>query len=134
MMLRHKILDFVRPVLAVAFLVAGSMAHAQSVKLQAHEIDALLSGNTVVGLWEGAKYAQYFAPDGHTIYAQDGSRSARGQWRTDPEQDEFQSLWPSDTEWQGWFVMEFDGDFYWVSKTTPPTLFEVLDGLKLVDE
>jgi hypothetical protein len=30
--------------------------------------------------------------------------------------------------------MEFGGDFYWVSKTTPPTLFEVLDGLKLVDE
>ena len=134
MMLRHKILDFVRPVLAVAFLVAGSMAHAQSVKLQAHEIDALLSGNTVVGQWEGAKYAQYFDPDGHTIYAQDGSRSARGQWRTDPEQDEFQSIWPSDAEWQGWFVMEFGGDFYWVSKSTPPTLFEVLDGLKLVDE
>lgn len=110
-------------------LLAGA-AEAQSVKLQPHEIEALLSGNTAVGVWEGARYRQYFDPDGTTIYAQEGSQSALGEWRI--EGDEYQSLWPSDTEWQGWFVMEFAGDFYWVSKTTPPTPFAVEEGEQLI--
>ncbi|MFT6271786.1 MAG: hypothetical protein ACJA0F_000622 [Dinoroseobacter sp.] len=30
--------------------------------------------------------------------------------------------------------MEFAGDFYWVSKSTPPTPFAMLEGQKLVAE
>ncbi len=115
-------------------LLAGvaAPASAQSVKLKAHEIDALLSGNTAVGTWEGTKYRQYFASDGSTIYAQDGARSTLGQWRIDQTRDEYQSIWPRDAEWEGWFVMEWAGDYFWVSKKTPPTPFVVLEGEQLV--
>lgn len=119
-------------VFAVAFL--GHPVQAQSVKLSANEIEILLSGNTAVGLWDGISYRQYFDPDGSTIFAQDGARSALGKWRVNAEVDEFQSLWPGDADWQGWFVMEFAGDWYWVSKTTPPVSFEMREGQQLVAE
>jgi hypothetical protein len=108
------------------------VGHAQSVKLEGHEIDALLSGNTAVGKWAGADYRQFFDPDGTTIYAQEGSRSALGEWRVEDDAD--QSIWPNDAEWEGWFVMEYAGAFYWVSKTTPPTPFRIEEGEQLVAE
>ena len=117
---------------ALALLLTATPVTAQSVKLQEHEITALLSGNTAVGLWEGAPYRQYFGPDGSTIYAQEGARSALGEWRV--QDGEYQSLWPGDAEWEGWFVMEYAGDFFWVSKTTPPTPFAVVEGQQLVAE
>ena len=91
-----------------------------------------MSGNTAVGKWDGTAYRQYFAPDGSTIFAQDGTRSARGEWRVDDVADEYQSLWSGDENWEGWFVMEFGGVWFWVSKETPPTPFEILDGQQLV--
>lgn len=115
-----------------ALVLSAGAAHAQSVKLAAHEITVLLSGNTAVGKWDGISYRQYFDPDGTTIYAQVGTRSARGQWRV--EGDEYQSIWPSDPEWEGWFVMEYAGDWFWVSKTTPPTPFKIVKGEKLISE
>lgn len=127
-MKRRTLLCMVTAVLAA--LTAPTAA--QSVKLKAHEIEALLSGNTAIGTWEGTDYRQYFAPDGVTIYAQDNARSARGQWRLDADRDEYQSIWPGDPDWEGWFVMEFAGDYYWVSKKTPPTPFRVVEGEQLV--
>lgn len=118
---------------ALACLIAAPAA-AQSVKLRGHEIRALLTGNTAVGRWQGQDYRQFFAEDGSTIYAQDGSRSTRGEWRVDDETQEYQSIWPNDPDWEGWFVMEYGGTFYWVSKTTPPTPFEVLEGQQLTGE
>lgn len=115
---------------AVAFSMIAGAVQAQSVKLEGDEIGILLSGNTAVGVWEGANYRQFFGKDGITIYAQEGARSARGEWRVDG--DEYQSIWPNDIGWEGWFVMEFAGEWYWVSKTTPPTPFEVLEGQQLV--
>ena len=118
-------------------LIAGFLAvpaSAQSVKLQGYEIRALLTGNTAVGRWEGQKYRQFFGDDGVTIYAQEGARSTRGEWRVDDELQEYQSIWPNDADWEGWFVMEFSGTFYWVSKSTPPTPFEILEGQQLVAE
>lgn len=90
----------------------------------------LLSGNTAVGRWEGVPYRQYFGDDGSTIYAQQGAQSARGQWRV--QDDEYQSIWPGEVDWEGWFVMEYAGDWFWVSKTTPPTPFKVVEGEQLV--
>ena len=115
---------------ALAFSVLASAAQAQSVKLQEHEIRALLTGNTAVGVWAGAPYRQYFSPDGATIYASENAMSTRGEWRV--VGDEYQSLWPGQQDWEGWFVMEYAGDFFWVSKTTPPTPFHLLDGEQLV--
>lgn len=123
-----------RTILIAAICACAGSASAQSVKLQGYEIAALLTGNTAVGKWDGASYRQYFGPDGVTIYAQEGARSARGEWRIDDERAEYQSIWPRDTDWEGWFVMEFAGDFYWVSKKTPPTPFRLLEGEQLVAE
>ena len=121
-----------RSILAGLLAMLATPVAAQSVKLQTLEITALLSGNTAVGTWAGANYRQYFDPDGTTIYAVDGSRSTLGEWRV--QDDTYESLWQNDAEWEGWFVMEFGGDFYWVSKKTPPTPFSVLDGNQLVKE
>ncbi|MEP5731807.1 MAG: hypothetical protein ABJL67_20805 [Sulfitobacter sp.] len=107
---------------------------AQSVKLKAHEIIALLTGNTAIGTWDGVTYRQYFGADGQTIFAQDGARSTLGEWRVDAERDEYQSIWPRETDWKGWFVMEYGGEFFWVSKTTPPTPFQIEEGQHLVAE
>jgi hypothetical protein len=116
--------------------LAATGAAAQSVKLKSSEIATLLTGNTAVGKWNGASYRQFFNEDGSTIYAQEDSRSALGHWRIDAERDEYQSIWARDTEWEGWYVMEYLGTYYWVSKTTPPTPFKVLTGEQLlpVDE
>jgi len=39
-----------------------------------------------------------------------------------------------DQEWEAWYVMEYTKDYYWVSKTTPPTQFEIENGKKLIWE
>ncbi|MFK7874901.1 MAG: hypothetical protein AB8B71_03860 [Paracoccaceae bacterium] len=114
---------------ALTVAVLAGAAEAQSVKLRGDEIGILLSGNTAVGQWEGRPYRQYFDADGSTILAQPDATSSRGQWRVEGE--EFQSRWPGDVEWQGWFVMEYASDWFWVSKSTPPTQFEVLQGQQL---
>lgn len=121
-----------RLVLAAFCALIAVPGWAQSVKLQAHEIAALLSGNTAVGLWEGVAYRQYFDADGTTISAQTGAKSALGKWRIDEERAEYQSLWEGDADWEGWFVMEYAGDYYWVSKKTPPTPFRMEEGQQLV--
>ncbi len=120
--------------LALAFTLLAGMVDAQSVQLSASEIEILLTGNTAVGDWDGVPYRQYFDADGSTIFAQDGARSARGDWRVDADLDEYQSIWSGDADWKGWLVMEFAGDWYWVSKTTPPTPFRMLQGEQLVSD
>ena len=121
-----------------ALLITALPAVAQETelarKLTAIEIAQLLTGNTAVGVWAGANYRQYFRADGVTIYAQEGARSTRGEWRVDAAAEEYQSIWPGDAGWEGWFVMEYAGAHYWVSAATPPTVFAVLDGQRLVAE
>lgn len=115
-------------------LAGAATAQELAVKLTAAEITQALEGNTAVGLWEGVPYRQYFGADGVTFFAQDDARTARGEWRVDAEVDEFQSLWPGDEDWEGWFVMTWEDQLYWVSRATPPTPFDVLDGEQLVAE
>jgi len=120
--------------IAVLLMLGASASHAQSVKLADHEISALLSGNTALGIWQGVQYRQYFAEDGTSIFAQEGTKSALGRWRVDTTADEFQSIWARDTIWEGWYIMVYAGAFFWVSKSTPPTLFKVVEGQNLVAE
>ena len=118
----------------IGLLCLSTPLSAQSVKLAAYEIKALLSGNTAVGKWEGARYRQYFDADGSTIYAQDGAQSTVGKWRVDDVTAQFQSKSGGDAMWEGWYVMEYAGAFYWVSKSTPPTPFNVVEGQSLSAE
>jgi hypothetical protein len=121
-----------RILLATIVVLVSSMAHAQSVKLTATQITELLTGNTAIGKWEGQRYRQFFNEDGQTIFAQEGARSSVGKWRIDAEIDEYQSVWPAEESWKGWYVMEFSGRYYWVSKSTPPTPFKVEIGQQLI--
>jgi len=107
-------------------LMFATPLFAQSVKLTAAEISTLLTGNTAVGVWEGAKYRQFFNEDGSTIYAKEGGRFLLGEWQIDVSRDEYQSIWAGDVEWEGWYVMEYLGTYFWVSKRTPPTPFKML--------
>ena len=52
----------------------------------------------------------------------------RGEWRVDDSLEELQTLWVGEEMWTGWFIMEFGSTYYWVSKVTPPTPFQVLKG------
>ncbi|MFT5064636.1 MAG: hypothetical protein ACJAXK_000743 [Yoonia sp.] len=121
----------IRRTIFAGLLVALAMpVAAQSVKLLDKEITVLLSGNTAVGTWEGADYRQYFDPDGTTIYAEQGSMPEYGEWRV--QDDSYGSIWPDDDDWESWFIMEFAGGFFWVSKTTSPTPFTIVDGDQIV--
>ncbi|MDJ0613845.1 MAG: hypothetical protein QNJ29_09210 [Rhizobiaceae bacterium] len=120
--------------IVIACWVGTTPAFAQSVKLTSEQVAKLLTGNTAIGKWQGKRYRQYFGSDGVTIYVQAGSRSTRGEWRVDRETQEYQSIWPNDADWEGWFVMEYAGAYYWVSKSTPPTPFRVVEGQQLVEE
>lgn len=123
-----------RYLIAALFGLLATPGLAQSVKLTGDEIRTLLTGNTAIGRWEGQNYRQYFGVDGVTIYAQAGAKSTRGEWRVDDSLQEYQSIWPNDAAWEGWFVMEFSGDYYWVSKKTPPTPFRIEAGQQLIAE
>jgi hypothetical protein len=121
-----------RILLAAIVILITSAANAQSVKLTAPQITELLTGNTAVGKWDGKRYRQFFNADGKTIFAQKGARSSVGNWRVDAEIDEYQSIWPSEQDWEGWYVMAFSGRYYWVSKATPPTPFKIEQGQQLI--
>jgi hypothetical protein len=124
-MITRRILLTILPVLI------ATAANAQSVKLTSSQIAELLTGNTAVGKWQGQRYRQFFDDEGQIIYAQQGARSSVGKWRIDTTIDEYQSVWPNEQEWEGWYVMEYAGDYYWVSKSTPPTPFRVEQGQQL---
>ncbi|MEJ6389419.1 hypothetical protein [Gymnodinialimonas ulvae] len=122
--------------LTTAAIWAATALNAQpvAVQLDADEVTALLTGNTAIGDWDGVPYRQYFGEDGVTLFAQTEARTTRGQWRIDPESDEYQSLWPGDDDWEGWIVMVWMDEYYWLSRSTPPTVFEVVEGQQLVEE
>lgn len=110
--------------LAAALLLATpALAQPVAVQLDAEEITALLTGNTAIGEWDGTPYRQYFGVGGVTLFAQPEARTTRGEWRVDPESDAYQSIWPGDAEWEGWIVMVWMDEYYWLSRTTPPTVF-----------
>lgn len=119
--------------LATALLVATpALAQPVAVQLDADDVTTLLTGNTAIGEWDGVPYRQYFGDDGVTLFAQPDARTTRGEWRVDPESEEYQGRWPGEAEWEGWIVMIWMGDHYWLSRETPPTPFEVVDGQQLV--
>ena len=119
---------------ALLALATPTLAQPVAVQLDTEEVIELLTGNTAIGLWNDVPYRQYFGEDGVTLFAQPGARTTRGEWRVDPESDEYQSLWPGDTDWEGWIVMVWMDEYYWLSRATPPTPFEVVDGQQLVAE
>ena len=115
--------------ISVMMLICSiSSATAEAVKLSGDEIRDLISGNTAFGRLDGGKYHQWFGPDHVTLRTTEGSTTMRGKWRVDDSSQELQTLWVGEEMWTGRFIMEFGNTFYWVSKVTPPTPFQVHKG------
>ncbi len=91
----------------ICFVVfAGGPAQAGEERLSAAEIEALLSGNTISGVFNGTPYTQTFAPDGRTVYTPEGGQGDEGKWRVDAEEDQYESWWAS----TGWTAYEMARD------------------------
>lgn len=105
-----------------------SVAYAQSVKLSSEKITKNLVGNTLVGKWKGKDYRHFIKEDGLIFFEKNKQIENSGQWKINEETEEFSSIFPGDENWQSWFVMEYTNEYYWVSKTTPPTKFKIEDG------
>ena len=74
---------------------AAAPGRAGEQTLSGAEIQALLTGNSVHGVWGGTEYWSYFATDGSTLYRT--SRGVdRGQWRV--KGDQYCSVWAQSGE------------------------------------
>lgn len=113
-----------------ATLMTGLVAHAETEHLRAQDIEALLSGNTIVGQWSGTAYRQFFGTDGQTIYVATDGRREVGQWRVNPQTDDYESWWRS-TGWTPYaMVLSENAGYAWVNGDRLET-FELLDGRQI---
>ncbi len=64
----------------VVFSFGLGAAAADERQLTGTEIAAWIDGNTVVGVWAGSAYKQYFSPQGWTDYDQENAAVDRGTW------------------------------------------------------
>lgn len=109
----------------------ANLASAEAVKLNGQEIRNLLTGNTAIGRLDEKKYRHWFGNNGIMLLSQGGLDTVGGEWRVDDISQEFQSILKGSDHWSGWYIMEFGKTYYWVSKTTPPTPFQIVEGKKL---
>lgn len=105
---------------------AEEMTEPVSVQMTAPQIEALLSGNTIRGTWNGAPYTQFFDPNGLTVYFPEGGRPDQGKWRVNAETDQYESWWER-TNWTGYPIMITNDGYAWVSRGALQP-FEVFEG------
>lgn len=79
-------------------------ATAGNTQLTAPEIEALLAGNTVNGVWAGSNYTQYFSEGGVTVYIPEGGHPDEGRWRANHDTNEYESWWRS-TGWTPYVIV-----------------------------
>jgi len=113
--------------LALGLALGASAAHADPATLTAAEIDALLSGNTAVGDWNGTPYRQWFAENGITVYVPKGGRPDRGKWRVNPETDDYESWWEQ-SGWSRYGIARAGDTLLWVETSGKTHPFAVLEG------
>ncbi len=118
--------------LALPLAVIASALNAQPVTLAADEIEGLLAGNTVVGLWSGTPYRQYFDPAGQTFYVPDGGRPERGRWRVNGETDMYESHWER-SGWSSYGVSREGEVLFWVESDGDMQAFTIEPGRNLSD-
>jgi len=101
--------------LGAPLLLTALGAQAANVRLSAGEIEALLTGNTIIGTWSGAAYRQYFAADGTTVYQPESGKQDEGRWRVNPQTNDYESWWRS-TGWTPYaLVRTGTGGLAWVN-------------------
>lgn len=103
---------------------------AMAQKMSASEIEDVLAGNTIEGVWGGDRYHQYFAEDGETLYVPNDGKRAEGRWRVDPEQGIYESWWRS-TGWTPYSMVDLpDGGYAWINGDSMET-FKVEEGRQI---
>ncbi len=99
---------------------------AQERQLIASEIEMLLTGNTISGVWSGRAYKQYYGEGGFTVYVTDNDRADQGRWRVNHDTNQYESWWRF-TGWSPYSLVKTETGYAWVhGKTLQP--FEVLQG------
>ncbi|MEL7280672.1 MAG: hypothetical protein AAFY35_02700 [Pseudomonadota bacterium] len=109
-----------------AMALAEDMTGPVDVQMTAPQIEALLSGNTIRGTWNGDPYTQFFDANGLTVYFPEGGRPDQGKWRVNGETDQYESWWER-SNWSGYTIMMTNGGFAWVSRGELQP-FEVFEG------
>jgi hypothetical protein len=111
-------------------LATLAMAQTTAQKLNASEIEDVLAGNTIEGVWGGDRYRQFFAEDGSTIYVPSEGKRVEGRWRVDPDRGIYESWWRS-TGWKPYAMVDLpDSGYAWVNGDAVET-FEVKDGRQI---
>ena len=75
--------------LAVPLLLASAAALGEDRRLDAAEIEAMLTGRTAVSVGGGAAYRQHFSSSGSTTYVPEGGRPSPGRWRADEAENRY---------------------------------------------
>jgi len=86
-------------------------AQAGPDQLTADEIEQLLAGNTINGVWAGSTYVEYFSAQGQAIYIPAGGGPSEGKWRANPDTNEYESWWRS-TGWTPYVIVKTDDGGY----------------------
>ena len=68
------------PLVIVAALAMSPTASAMEHKLSGAEIHDWIDGNTIIGVWAGTSYRQFFQADGITVYQVAGVPVEFGRW------------------------------------------------------
>jgi hypothetical protein len=100
---------------AATALFGFASAQAAAGQLTAPEIEQLLAGNTIKGVWAGSNYMEYFSPSGEAIYVPAGGTPSKGKWRANPDTNEYESWWRS-TGWTPYVIVKTtDGGYAFVN-------------------
>ncbi|MEM8774689.1 MAG: hypothetical protein AAGF53_06620 [Pseudomonadota bacterium] len=116
-------------ILIFGFFVLAFQASLAEEKLTAEEIETLLNGNTIKGVWSGNNYTQYFGENGETAYIPEGRMPDIGRWRVNIDTDQYESWWEQ-TGWTGYTVLKVDEGYGW-KRSDGYEPFTVLEGKRV---
>lgn len=113
----------------VSFLLIAAASATEPYRPSPQQLDEMLRGNSVEGIWAGRAYLQYFDPSGSTRYREQGGEETAGRWRVD-EGGRYCSVWPPAERWVCYEVLVIGSSLYWKageqyfpSETKPGQLF-----------
>ena len=100
----------------VALVLIGAPAQADDREVMGDELETLLSGNSIDGVWGEGHYVQHFQANGRTVYVADGRPADWGTWRISSA-GRYCSIWRGSSE-SCYPVVERDGTLHWLIEST----------------
>jgi hypothetical protein len=104
------------PAVLVALTLMAAPALAQDREVMGEELETLLSGNSIDGVWGQGHYVQHFQENGRTVYVADGRAPDWGTWRISSA-GRYCSVWRGGGE-SCYPVIERDGVLHWLVEST----------------